>query len=148
MQSLRQYTESNKVNKFDINWQIVRTKARSIKDVGEKLEYVLSFLRKSPTFNNYGRVLNWVKMTGVAYPKGSEQRQSFVDAQNDLEENREIYSDMTDDGNDFSNIELSDLKLVLNDLKKRKYGFQYKTVPKAHTEFVKALEDAISERTS
>lgn len=146
MQTFSSFLESNKANKFNIYWQIVRTKARAIKDVNEKISYVLEFLKDNPNIHNYQRVMNWVKMTGVAYPEGSDKRQAFIDAQVNLEQDKDEYSEIKDNENDLSTVPLDDLKLVYNDLKKRKYGFQYKTVPQAHINFVKRLEHELKLR--
>ena len=47
-----------RVNKFNIAWQIERVKARSIKDVNQKVKHVVSFLNKNKSKENYERVLN------------------------------------------------------------------------------------------
>ena len=146
MSTFKTFLESNKTDKFNIHWQIVRTKARTIKNVNDKIDYVLDFLNKHPNRHNYGRILNWIKMTGVAYPNGSEQQQAFTDALVQLEDNKDNYMSENDNINDLTDISTDDLKLVLNDLKKRKYGFQYKSVPKAHIEFVNKLEQEIKTR--
>jgi hypothetical protein len=139
--------KNNKTNKFNIHWQIVRTKARSIKSVKEKLEYVLGFLKQNPNQHNYNRIANWVKMTGVAYPDGSPQREAFTDALNDLEENMEDYINIIDDmDNDLSEISTEDLKLVLKDLSKRKYNFQFNKTPQDHIDFINAVEDELKKR--
>lgn len=146
MNNFKTFLESNTTNKFNIHWQIVRTKARSIKNVDDKISYVLGFLNKHPNIHNYNRVLNWVKMTGIAYPDNSEQQQAFNDTLIQLQNDKDNFISKDDDDNDLSIISTDDLKLVLNDLKKRKYGFQYKTVPKAHIEFVDKLEQEINNR--
>jgi hypothetical protein len=131
------------VNKFNIHWQIVRTKARKLKDVDAKIKYVLDFLNDNKNIHNYGRVHNWLKMTGVAY-KG-EKREKFNDAAMSIQGDKSKYSSTNDMDNDLSKISREDLQLVYKDLKSRKYGFQYKTVPKAHTDFLNKLEDALEE---
>ena len=132
------------VNKFNIYWQVVRTKVRDIKDVDAKIKYVMDFLNKHKNVHNYGRVHNWIKMTGVAY-KG-EQRQAFEDALAALEKNQSKYNEGQDLENDLSKVDRSELELVYKDLSKRKYGFQYKTVPKAHIEFMDALKTELDRR--
>lgn len=132
------------VNKFNIYWQVVRTKVRDIKDVDAKIKYVMDFLNKHKNVHNYGRVHNWIKMTGVAY-KG-EQRQAFEDALAALEKNQSKYNEGQDLENDLSKVDRGELELVYKDLSKRKYGFQYKTVPKAHIEFMDALKTELDRR--
>ena len=54
-------------NKFNIHWQIVRVKARSIKDVDAKVDFVMDFLNSNKNVHNKDRVSNWLKMTSYAY---------------------------------------------------------------------------------
>ena len=129
---------SNKADKFNIHWQLVRTRVRNIKDVDQKINQVMSFLNRDKNIHNYGRVHNWLKMTGVAY-KG-DQRKKFEDAVSSLEANKSKYSSTEDSENDLSKMSKDDIRLVYKDLAKRKYGFQYKSVPKAHTDFVNKLK--------
>jgi uncharacterized protein (DUF2236 family) len=138
---------NNRVNKFNIHWQIVRTKARKIKSVKEKLEYVLAFLDDNKNRHNYDRVLNWVKMTGVAYPKESPQREAFIEAEQNLVDNMDEYINTTEDNeNNLNDISTKDLQMVFNDLSKRKYGFQYKNVPKDHIDFMDKLKKELATR--
>lgn len=134
---------SNKANKFNIHWQLTRTQVRKIKDVDAKIKYVLNFLNRNKNIHNYGRVHNWLKMTGVAYK--DDKRQKFVDAVKKLEANKGKYSNTADNENDLSKMSKDDLKLVYKDLSKRKYGFQYKSVPKAHTDFMDKLKKALED---
>ena len=144
------YEESNKnkrVNKFNIHWQIVRTQAKAIKSVKDKIQHVLSFLEENPNHHNYIRVLNWLKTTGMAYPKGSPMAQAFHDAIDTLAENVEDYVNVLDDiDNDLSNISTEDLKMVLKDLNKRKYNFQFKKTPQDHIDFVATVEKELETR--
>jgi len=132
-----------RTNKFNIAWQIARTNAKSIKDVDKKIQYVISFLDQNPSKENYDRVLNWVKMTGVAY-KG-EDRKKFETTTSKLESNKGNYQG-ADNENDLSKVDTANLKKVHKDLSKRKYEFQFKHVPKDHVDFMKALEDEIAKR--
>lgn len=135
---------AGKVNKFNINWQIARVGARDIKDVDSKIKHVMNFLDANKNTHNYGRVHNWVKMTGVAY-KGDD-RKKFETALDSLEKNKEKYSSTEDNDGDLSKVSTANLKKVHQDLSKRKYGFQYKSVPKAHTEFMGKLGDELKSR--
>ena len=134
------------VNKFDINWQIVRTKARAIKDVDHKIKYVLAFLEDNPTKDNYGRIHNWLRMTKLGYKSFPEQAHKFEDALDFIETNIGKYDRESEVDNDLSKVDTATLTKVYNDLKKRKYGFQIKTVPKSHTEFLAMLEAELSSR--
>lgn len=135
-----------KVNKFSILWQIARTEARAIKDVSEKIEYVLDFLNMHANVHNYGRVMNWAKMTGIAYSKGSEQRKLLDAFVSYLEVYEDHYKDIKDDSNDLTDIKTEKLRLVLKDLESREYKFQYTLAPKAHIEFVKNLKKELVSR--
>ena len=143
---MKDFKSFMKVNKFNIGWQAVRTEARSIKDVNEKIKFVLDFLNNHPNIYNYERVMNWIKMTGVAYPDKSESRNAFKITEHQLRNNRQNYSSEEDDSEDLSKISTDTLRMVLDDLKKRKYGFQFKQVPPAHTAFVERLEQELSTR--
>jgi hypothetical protein len=134
---------SNKANKFNIHWQLARTQVRKIKDVDAKIKFIMNFLNRNKNIHNYGRVHNWLKMTGVAYK--DDKRQKFVDAVSKLEANKSKYSSTADNENDLSKMSKDDLKLVYKDLSKRKYGFQYKSVPKAHTDFMDKLKKALED---
>ena len=134
---------SNRANKFNIHWQLARTQVRKIKDVDAKIKFIMNFLDRNKNIHNYGRVHNWLKMTGVAYK--DEKRQKFVDAVSKLEDNKSKYSSTSDNDNDLSKMSKDDLKLVYKDLSKRKYGFQYKSVPKAHTDFLDQLKKALED---
>tara|TARA_R100000008_G_C3524481_1_gene135811 strand:+ start:240 stop:644 length:405 start_codon:yes stop_codon:yes gene_type:complete len=133
-----------RVNKFNIDWQIVRTDARAVKDVDKKIAFVLKFLNKERNVYNYWRVHNWLKMTGVAY-KG-DNRDKFANAVAEIENNKNKYSSTKDTAGDLSKISTSDLQKVYKDLSKRKYGFQYKNTPKAHTEFIDSLKGELDKR--
>ena len=146
MEKFLTFYESTKINKFNINWQLVRTKARAIHDVPQKIEYVMNFLREYPNQYNFARVWNWIKMTGVAYPKTSAEHQAFIEAEQKIHENEGQYASKTDDINDLTKVSTADLKLVLDDLKKRKYAFQFGKVPEDHIHFVQQLEDELKKR--
>lgn len=137
-----------KVNKFSILWQIVRTEVRSIKVTDEKLEYVIEFLNSHPNKFNYARVMNWAKMLQIGYSSASEQHKIVDDFVKYLTNCAEDYTDTEDDSNDLTQISTEKLQMVLDDLELRKYGFQFKQVPKAHIEFVEKLKQELKRRTS
>lgn len=126
------------VNKFNIHWQIVRVKARAIKDVDSKIIYVLGFLTHNKNKHNYERVSNWLKMTGVAYTGGN--RDKFEYALSEIKKVSQEYQSDVDNDNILSSVSEADLRMVYKDLSTRKYNFQFKSVPKAHTEFMEKLE--------
>lgn len=123
-------------NKFVYDWQLVRVKAKSIKDVDKKVDFVLDFLDSNPTNNNYDRVKNWLSMTKLAY----DNKKPFDDALTYIATKK--YTDKSDDL-DLDDKPIENLKLILKDLKKRKYGFQFNKIPKDHIDFVNKLEKAI-----
>jgi hypothetical protein len=136
--------EASRANKFNIQWQIVRTDARAIKEPAKKIQFVLNFLNKHKNIHNYGRVHNWLKMTGVAY-KGDD-RQKFESAVAGLEKRQSEFSSQQDSDSDLSKMSTAQLQKVYKDLSKRKYGFQYKNVPKAHTDFMGQLKAELDKR--
>ena len=130
------------INKFNISWQLVRVKARKVKNVEDKIEFVLNFLKKNNSKENFGRIINWLKMARLGY-KDMSKRQLFMDALNVAEM---IKCDAKDNVNDLSLIISDDLLMVYKDLSKRKYGFQYKSIPKSHIEFVTKLKAELVKR--
>jgi len=145
MQSFSDFLiEASRANKFNIHWQIVRTQARDIKDPDAKIKHVMNHLNSNKNIHNFGRVHNWLKMTGVAY-KGDD-RAKFEQATGALEKRKSEFSSSEDNGNDLSKVSTADLQKVHRDLSKRKYGFQYKTVPKAHTDFMDQLKTELDKR--
>tara|TARA_R110000803_G_scaffold105722_1_gene173916 strand:+ start:697 stop:957 length:261 start_codon:yes stop_codon:yes gene_type:complete len=85
-----------------------------------------------------------MKMTGVAYK--DEDRLIFLDEIDYLVLNAAKYNRSADSPNDLTAVSDADLLMVYKDLSKRKYGFQFKSTPKAHTEFMTALEREIESR--
>lgn len=145
MQTFNEFiTEASRANKFNIHWQIVRTQARDIKDPDAKIKHVMNHLNSNKNIHNFGRVHNWLKMTGVAY-KGDD-RAKFERATDALEKRKNEFSSSEDTGNDLSKVSKEDLQKVHKDLSKRKYGFQYKSVPKAHTDFMGQLKAELDKR--
>ena len=145
MQSFSDFLiEASRANKFNIHWQIVRTQARDIKDPDAKIKHVMGHLESNKNIHNFCRVHNWLKMTGVAY-KGDD-RAKFERATGALEKRKSEFSSSEDNGNDLSKVSTADLQKVHKDLSKRKYGFQYKTVPKAHTDFMGQLKAELDKR--
>ena len=130
------------INKFNISWQPVSVKAKNIKDVENKIEFVLNFLKKNNSKENFGRIINWLKMARLGY-KDTNKRQLFIDA---LDLAEKIKCDVRDKVNDLSLIISDDLLMVYRDLSKRKYGFQYKSIPKSHIEFVTKLKAELIKR--
>lgn len=126
-----------KSNKFNIHWQVVRTKAKKIKQVQDKIKLVLSFLYANKNIHNFDRVSNWLQTTGFAYK--DESKLEFELALNELKSNKCEYFNEIDSDNDFSKYSIIDLKAVLADLSKRKYDFQFNSVPKDHTQFASDL---------
>jgi len=131
-----------KTNKFNIHWQITRVNAKSLKDVRQKVDYVMDFLYSNKNIHNYNRVMNWLKMTSIAYT----DKHWFSVAIDKLEEDRAKFSSTEDTSNNLSLVNINEIIKVRNDLSKRKYGFQFKSVPKDHIEFMEKLEDEISKR--
>lgn len=129
-------------SKFNINWQIARVKARDIKDPQEKIAFVLDFLNKEANAHNYGRVLNWLKMTRLGY----KERNLFDEAIASLKQGKKKYASVEDKETPLAEVPTADLRAVHADLLTRKYDFQFKSIPKAHTEFMRSLEKEIQAR--
>lgn len=132
------------VNKFSMPWQLTRVQAKEIKDPEQKISHVLGFLKKHPTKENHGRVLNWMRMTGLGY-KG-DIRAKFNKHADHLAATKDQYTHGEHGSDDISHVSDKDLEKVHKDLKNRKYGFQFKSVPKAHTAYVNKLGAEIEKR--
>jgi len=127
------------VNKFHIDWQIVRVKARTIKNVDDKILFVKTFLIENNSYENKMRVKNWAIMTRMGY-RIQSIKQLFTEFLVWIDS----YSyDKLDLPNDFSKHDFDDLLKVHKDLSKRKYGFQYSKVPTSHINFMRNLESYI-----
>ena len=125
-------------NKFQIDWQIVRLRAKQIKDAAEKAGLVEEFLKANLTIENKERVLNWAKMTAYGYGDTPEAYilTALYNKIEDLEVTEaEVYS------NDFSKYSWEELALLESELRKRKYDFQMGSkVPESHIVFARELE--------
>jgi len=139
------YSKGN-TNKYDMHWQIVRTKARSIKDVDEKIAYVLKFLNDNPNIGNYNRVYNWLMMTKLGYTSYPACVRLFDEAAADIAHNIEKYNSPATELPDLKNFSSDELMLVYKDLKKRKYGFLIKSTPQSHIDFMHNLETELRRR--
>ena len=134
-----------RVNKFNIHWQIVRVKARSKKNICEKIKYVMDFYEENKNYHNYKRVLNWLQMTALGY-KNRWDRVLFSEAASKISSDvSEVVGWYIDIENDLSKVAKEDLIKVYKDLAKRKYGFQFKSIPKGHSIFLNELEEHIND---
>ncbi len=132
------------VNKFSGPWQALRVKVKGEKTPSKKILMVLNFLENNPTRENRERVRNFLAMTKVAY-KDESIRQEFDDGLATLDnadqykpEDRLIGPEVLSD---------EDLIAVKNDLKKRRYDFQFKgKAPKDHIDFMDKLETEMKKR--
>lgn len=131
------------VNKYHPAWQIVRVKARSIKDPTDKVIYVMDWFGSNQSYQNFERVKNWVKMTAMGYR--DLDKSIFEEALSELASLTDMR--VVEEDYDFSYYDKSDLELVYKDLLKRKYGFQYKKVPQSHVEFMNRLTAYLGEST-
>lgn len=135
-----------RVNKYQIDWQIARTKARKEKTPETRVGVVRNFIQEFPTIQNYERVKNWTEMSILGYRdlKDHVPYTELLDylnevlsqdgfSEKDLENNWDAYSD-------------EDLLLIHKDLSKRNYGFRYKTTPKSHIFFMHELENVLESR--
>ena len=138
MNSFKDFLKEESDGKFNIHWQLVRTQAKDFKDPHQKISHVMSFLNKHKNIHNYKRVHNWLVMTGLGY--SGDTRAMFNAKVKSISNNKHEYSSTEDMSNDLSKVSRSDLEKVHKDLSKRKYGFQFKSVPKAHTAFVNKLK--------
>ena len=128
-----------RVNKFNIDWQIARTKARKIKDVDQKIKFVISFLDNNKCIQNHHRVMNWLEMTSLAY-KDDVIRNKFANAVAELDENICAPNDIE---TPIEDVPINDLVEIHKDLSSRKYNFMFKRIPMDHIKFMMRLEMCI-----
>ncbi len=132
--------ETQNVDKYQIDWQIARARAKKLNDFEEKIVLVKEFVLSNKTIENLERAQNWANMTVLGYKKHNMQAAAaftnFAMYLDDLFEDaeHEVFE------NDFSKYSFADLEMLLKDLKSRKFDFQYNGVPKAQEMFVEELE--------
>ena len=133
-----------RVNKFSMPWQIIRVKAKKQKDVSKKISLVTQFLTDTPTYENMVRVLNWAKMTKVAY-RDAETKQRFDILIDYIEgEDWKEHEPAVEGPEGYS---LEDIEMVMKDLSKRKNDFMHGGVaPKDQVEFMAKLEAELEKR--
>lgn len=125
-----------KVNKFNANWQLVRVKVKNISNIKEKIDIVKNYLDSNKNIYDKERVLNWTKTIKMSYKDDFKKMllDDFINYINTLnytiEDNKSSLKDLT----------LDDINLIYNDLRKRKYNFQFKKIPKAHIDFIIEIE--------
>lgn len=125
---------SSRVNKFQIDWQIVRLRAKKQKSVTAKIDLVLEFMIANATKQNQVRVLNWLTMTNIGYKRVFKEL--FEEA---MEAVNQLRVSAVEEANDFERYEEEELEALLKDLNSRKYDYQYSGAPKTHIAFVKEL---------
>jgi len=132
-----------KTNKFHPHWQIIRVKAKREKEVYSKVSGVSKFLQSYPTKENAARVFNWAIMTKMGY-KDSYSKAAFDPLIGYIKENEFLKSE--GEIEPLTVLNDKDLLAVYNDLRKRKYGFQFNKTPKDHIGFIEKLELEINKR--
>ncbi|MFA7127910.1 MAG: hypothetical protein WC136_01935 [Sphaerochaeta sp.] len=134
-----------KVNKFNPLWQIARLRAKEIKNVNEKIKFIMEYLERNKNIYDKNRVENWLKTTRMAYKATPLNQLKFDKA---LTKIPQMQFDFNDNNSQITDLSLKDAKDVLRDLKKRKYNFQFNKAPQDHIEFVAKLEEYINTNKS
>ena len=130
----------SKVNKFQIDWQMARLRARGEKDVEKKIQIIVDFIERYPSKDNQVRVLNWVRMTGLAY-KDPALKAPFLRVYEELVGKE--YKDV-DYGNELGRYSISELNSLIKDLESRKYNFQFGgKAPEDHVKFMRMLNNRV-----
>ena len=143
---MKKYNTDKKVNKFNIHWQIVRMKAKKIKDVEKKLKYVYDFLEDHKNIHNYWRVYNWAKMSSYAF-RDKNIKQLYHMFLINLHITKWTFEKIEEDSNqDFDAYSLEDKLALKKDLNSRKYNFFYNGAPKAHVNFMRMLDNHLEGR--
>lgn len=134
------------VNKFNIRWQITRVEARSLPTVTEKIDHVLGYLKAYPNIHNWHRVMNWTKTSCMS--ACSLSKREFESFELWLNRHKALFMDSEDNSNSLMMIGTEDIKMVLEDLNKRNYGFQFNgRTPQSHTDFVDSLNKELERRS-
>jgi hypothetical protein len=134
-----------KVNKFNPLWQIARLRAKEIKNVNEKIKFIMEYLERNKNIYDKNRVENWLKTTRMAYKATPLNQLKFDKA---LTKIPQMQFDFNDNNSQITDLSLKDAKDVLRDLKKRKYNFPFNKAPQDHIEFVAKLEEYINTNKS
>lgn len=132
------------MTKFNASWQLARVKARDIKTVSDKIKFILGYFSKNCTKADKERVLNWFKTTKLGYPKTAVNINKEFDIGIDKVQSKNCTTQ--DNSSKISDLSVNEIKLILQDLNKRKYNFQFKRTPKEHINFVQALEKELKTR--
>lgn len=131
----------NKNTKFQIDWQIVRARAKRTNGIDNKLMIVETFLRENNTEANFKRVLNWVRMIEYSY-KDSSTKEKIRECRKMIENVSLVCADS--DANVFEKYTIEELKALYKELSNRKYNFQFKgKSPKDHDMFISELNQYI-----
>lgn len=64
--------ETADILKYEIHWQIVRTSVKGKGDVDEKIGKVYEFFQNKPTYENWGRCVNWIEGLARGYKASSQ----------------------------------------------------------------------------
>ena len=92
----------NKVYKYDIHWQIARSKVKSIKSIGEKLSFILDFFVERNILSNKERILNWLKGLRVSCKdKDNKLFEEFLVTINNYSVTEGDFTNRTFDRDDF-----------------------------------------------
>lgn len=130
------------VNKYNLDWQMVRLEARKTKNVDAKLRLVTKFFLKNKSTQNLVRILNWSQMTKLGY--GGAHAHKFMSFEVAMRAYGLKLPTTAEERNNFAAYPREKLKALLKDLQGRKWSFQFKQAPKEHIEFVIQLEEAIN----
>lgn len=134
-----------RVDKYNTPWQIVRVKARKVKDPRDKIKLAVDFLKAMPTRANFERVMNWIEMTALGY-KGRLEADFFTHATQWLKARETAYTRTDDPDQSLSGLDAPTLISLYKDLSKRKYGFRFANAPKSHLRYMDRLRAEMRKR--
>ena len=131
-----------RVDKYNIEWQVIRVKARQQKGASNKVNLVIGWLLGRGGQKNKERVINWLIMSRMGY-KDQVSKAYYTQALEELEFTN--FSEIKE-SNNFSKNSNEDLLMVHRDLARRKWGFFYDKAPKSHVRFMNELETELTTR--
>ena len=135
----------NRVNKYNIYWQIVRVDARRQKGARNKVALVMEWLKLHKSNLNKSRVKNWLEMSRMGF-KDQESKVYYTIALEQLEDMEFEKVSYEEEDNELTIHTDEDLLKVYKDIKVRKWSFQYNGAPISHVRFINKMEEELSTR--
>ncbi len=127
-------------NKWNISWQVARVRAKKIKDIQMRVDFMHEWLLIHNYRVNIDRIANWLRMSMMS--ANYESTIIYKKALYKLLEVRDLEEgDLPNDVKAYARDPI--IEDVLKDLEQRTYSFQFKKLPPGHYEFIKRIKDVL-----